>query len=185
MYNTNGSIILLILTLQCISFIPFAMNESTRFISPTKTPEYLAAGKPVISSPIKDVVSPYGDNKLVHIASNVEEFIKEVQSWKTGLPTEDGVYIGPLTRQGQLEILEDQIADAIKKGAVVLTGGKRKSGKGYYFEPTVLINVTNDMRVMREESFGPVIGIMKVKNDEKNYLSLLFVTLNKNKNCAL
>jgi acyl-CoA reductase-like NAD-dependent aldehyde dehydrogenase len=97
----------------------------------------------------------------------VEEFIKEVQSWKTGLPTEDGVYIGPLTRQGQLEILEDQITDAIKKGAVVLTGGKRKSGKGYYFEPTVLINVTNDMRIMREESFGPVIGIMKVKNDEK------------------
>ena len=51
------------------------MNESTRFISPTKTPEYLAAGKPVISTPIKDVVSPYGDNKLVHIVNNAEEFI--------------------------------------------------------------------------------------------------------------
>jgi UDP-galactopyranose mutase len=58
-----------------IATIPFAMNESTRFISPTKTPEYLAAGKPVISTPIKDVVSPYGDNKLVHIVNNAEEFI--------------------------------------------------------------------------------------------------------------
>jgi UDP-galactopyranose mutase len=58
-----------------IATIPFAMNESTKYISPTKTPEYLAAGKPVISTPIRDVVSPYGDNKLVHIVSNAEEFI--------------------------------------------------------------------------------------------------------------
>jgi UDP-galactopyranose mutase len=62
-----------------IAMIPFAMNESTRFISPTKTPEYLAAGKPVISTPIRDVVSPYGDNKLVHIISNAEEFIKAAE----------------------------------------------------------------------------------------------------------
>jgi glycosyltransferase involved in cell wall biosynthesis len=58
-----------------IAMIPFAINESTRFISPTKTPEYLAAGKPVISTPIRDVVSPYGNNKLVHIVNNAEEFI--------------------------------------------------------------------------------------------------------------
>jgi glycosyltransferase involved in cell wall biosynthesis len=59
-----------------VAIIPFAQNESTRFISPTKTPEYLAAGKPVISTPIRDVVSPYGDNKLVHIASDASEFIQ-------------------------------------------------------------------------------------------------------------
>jgi UDP-galactopyranose mutase len=62
-----------------VATIPFAMNESTKFISPTKTPEYLAAGKPVISTPIKDVVSPYGDNKLVHIVNNAEEFIKAAE----------------------------------------------------------------------------------------------------------
>ncbi|HEU0109613.1 MAG TPA: glycosyltransferase family 1 protein [Flavisolibacter sp.] len=62
-----------------IATIPFAMNESTKFISPTKTPEYLAAGKPVISTPIKDVVSPYGKNKLVHIINNAEEFIKAAE----------------------------------------------------------------------------------------------------------
>ncbi|HYE53197.1 MAG TPA: glycosyltransferase family 1 protein [Chitinophagaceae bacterium] len=58
-----------------IAMIPFARNESTRFISPTKTPEYLAAGKPVISTSIKDVVDPYGKNKLVSIADTADEFI--------------------------------------------------------------------------------------------------------------
>jgi UDP-galactopyranose mutase len=62
-----------------IATIPFAMNESTRFISPTKTPEYLAAGKPVISTPIRDVVSPYGDSKLVYIVKNAKEFISAAE----------------------------------------------------------------------------------------------------------
>jgi glycosyltransferase involved in cell wall biosynthesis len=62
-----------------IATIPFAMNESTRFISPTKTPEYLAAGKPVISTPIKDVASPYGDSKLVYIVQNAKEFIRAAE----------------------------------------------------------------------------------------------------------
>lgn len=63
-----------------VATIPFAMNESTRFISPTKTPEYLAAGKPVISTPIRDVVSPYGNNSLVHIVFNADEFITAAES---------------------------------------------------------------------------------------------------------
>lgn len=58
-----------------IALIPFAINESTKFISPTKTPEYLAAGKPVISTPITDVITPYGTENLVHIAATAEEFI--------------------------------------------------------------------------------------------------------------
>ena len=58
-----------------VAIIPFALNESTRFISPTKTPEYLAAGKPVISTPIHDVVYPYGEECLVHIAANAEDFV--------------------------------------------------------------------------------------------------------------
>ena len=58
-----------------VAIMPFAINESTRFISPTKTPEYLAAGKPVVSTPITDVVRPYGEMNLVHIASTAEEFV--------------------------------------------------------------------------------------------------------------
>ena len=61
--------------------LPFALNESTRFISPTKTPEYLAAGLRVISTPIRDVVSPYGDLGLVSIARNADEWIAQVQSF--------------------------------------------------------------------------------------------------------
>lgn len=62
-----------------IAVIPFARNESTRFISPTKTPEYLAAGKPVISTSIKDVVDPYEKNKLVAIADDPAEFISAAE----------------------------------------------------------------------------------------------------------
>jgi UDP-galactopyranose mutase len=57
-----------------IAFMPFALNDSTRFISPTKTPEFLAAGIPVVSSPINDVVHPYGEEGLVFIANGVDEF---------------------------------------------------------------------------------------------------------------
>jgi len=95
----------------------------------------------------------------------VDAFVKEVKGFKTGLPTEDGVYIGPLTREAQLNFIETQVKDAVAKGAKIATGGKRFGETGYFFEPTVLINVTHDMSVMREESFGPVIGIMKVKED--------------------
>jgi UDP-galactopyranose mutase len=58
-----------------VAMMPFAINDSTRFISPTKTPEYLAAGRPVVSTAIRDVVRPYGENGLVRIASTPEEFV--------------------------------------------------------------------------------------------------------------
>jgi glycosyltransferase involved in cell wall biosynthesis len=58
-----------------LAILPFAINESTRFISPTKTPEYLAAGKPVVSTPVRDVVRPYGEEGLVQIAATPPEFV--------------------------------------------------------------------------------------------------------------
>jgi UDP-galactopyranose mutase len=63
-----------------LAMLPFARNESTRFISPTKTPEYLSAGKPVVSTSIRDVVRPYGQDKLVRIADTVEEFIAAAEA---------------------------------------------------------------------------------------------------------
>ena len=106
----------------------------------------------------------------------LNEFVKEVKSWKIGPPTENGVYIGPLSRKEQLRVLESQVADALSKGAKILTGGKKiKSkarlndavGQGYFFEPTVLVDVNHEMSVMKDESFGPVIGIMKVRDEEE------------------
>jgi glycosyltransferase involved in cell wall biosynthesis len=63
-----------------VGFMPFALNEATRFISPTKTPEYLAAGKPVVSTSIRDVVRPYGRKGLARIADTPDEFVAAVEA---------------------------------------------------------------------------------------------------------
>jgi UDP-galactopyranose mutase len=62
-----------------VAILPFARNESTRYISPTKTPEYLAAGRPVVSTSIADVVEPYGRRQLVHIADTPSDFVRAVE----------------------------------------------------------------------------------------------------------
>jgi glycosyltransferase involved in cell wall biosynthesis len=69
-----------------VALLPFARNDATRFISPTKTPEYLAAGKPVVSTSIRDVVRPYGEQGLVHIADTVEAFVAASLTCLTGDP---------------------------------------------------------------------------------------------------
>jgi len=97
----------------------------------------------------------------------VSAFLDEVRSWKIGDPKMEGTYIGPLSRGSQIDFLTSQVEDAVNKGATVMNGGKPIPGKGYFFEPTVLTNVNHDMKVMKEESFGPIIGIMKVKDDEE------------------
>eukprot|EP01117_Protostelium_nocturnum_P010061 TRINITY_DN3588_c0_g1_i1.p1 TRINITY_DN3588_c0_g1~~TRINITY_DN3588_c0_g1_i1.p1 ORF type:complete len:508 (-),score=218.25 TRINITY_DN3588_c0_g1_i1:1532-3013(-) len=94
----------------------------------------------------------------------VELFVKEVKGFKVGDPSDSSTYIGPLTLPKQVQTLEAQVADAVKKGAKVLTGGKKLNQPGNWFEPTVLVNVNHSMDVMMEESFGPIIGIQKVSN---------------------
>ncbi len=97
----------------------------------------------------------------------VSAFVDEVQSWKVGAPSDSDTYISVLSRKTQLDYLDHQVKDAIDKGAKVLLGGKRTISKGYAFEPTVLIDVDHTMSLMLDESFGPIIGIMKVKDDEE------------------
>jgi len=67
-----------------VAMMPFAMNDSTRFISPTKTPEYLAAGRAVVSTPVRDVVRLYGETGLVHIADTPEDFVRAINSILNG-----------------------------------------------------------------------------------------------------
>ncbi len=95
----------------------------------------------------------------------VDAFIAEVRKFRRGDPADDATYIGPLARAPQLRVLEAQVKDAVRKGARVLVGGRRVKGKGNWFEPTVLVDVDHTMAVMREESFGPVIGIMPAADD--------------------
>ncbi len=100
-------------------------------------------------------------------AAFVEAFVEEVATYKIGDPTQMDTFIGPLTRQQQVEFIIEQIEDAQRKGAILKCGGKKWGANGNFLEPAVLSNVNHKMKVMREESFGPVIGIQKVKNDEE------------------
>ena len=95
----------------------------------------------------------------------VSAFLEEAKQMKVGGPTEEGTFLGPLTRPQQMAVLEEQVKDAVEKGASLLLGGKRTDRSGYYFEPTVLTDVDHSMIVMMDESFGPIIGIQKVKDD--------------------
>ena len=97
----------------------------------------------------------------------VKHFIAEVNSYPMGDPTEEGTFTGPLTRAPQVQIILDQLKDAKSKGGKVVLGGDRPGGSGYYINPTVVTEVNHDMELMKEESFGPVIGIQKVSSDDE------------------
>lgn len=94
-------------------------------------------------------------------------FVSSVKGFEIGDPLKKSTYIGPLTRPAQMRLLEDQVADASSKGAKIICGGQRVGRHGNFFEPTILVDVNHDMRVMREESFGPIIGIQKVSDDDE------------------
>ncbi len=76
-----------------VALMPFAHNESTRFISPTKTPEYLAGGRPVVSTSIRDVVRPYGEQGLVRIADTTEEMVAAVEAALSQAPAERAAWL--------------------------------------------------------------------------------------------
>ena len=97
----------------------------------------------------------------------VGHFLASVAAMKCGDPSDPATYIGAITRAPQLAVLEAQVADALALGAQLRCGGKRLPGPGNGFEPTVLTGVDHRMTLMRDESFGPVIGIQKVGGDEE------------------
>ena len=95
----------------------------------------------------------------------VAAFVEAARSFKLGSPTAEDTYIGAITRAAQLDVLDRQAADAKAKGATLLLGGARLPGPGNWYPATVFSNVNHDMELMREESFGPIIGIQKVSGD--------------------
>lgn len=97
----------------------------------------------------------------------VKAFVTEAANWIIGDPLDELTAIGPLTRPQQLDVLKKQVDDAVAKGAVLIMGGERANREGYYFEPTVLANCDHSMSVMVDESFGPIIGIQPVADDEE------------------
>lgn len=97
----------------------------------------------------------------------VEKVVARVGSMRQGR-SEDDVDVGSMTSQAQLEKVSEQVDQAIAQGARVLIGGRRHPHlPGYYYEPTVLVDVNHDMAIATEETFGPVIPIIKVANAEE------------------
>jgi succinate-semialdehyde dehydrogenase/glutarate-semialdehyde dehydrogenase len=98
-------------------------------------------------------------------------FLGLVRKLRMGNPLDDSVDVGPLIDEDGIQKVEEHVADALEKGAKLLLGGSRKKdgefGKGLYFEPTVLSDVTHDMLVMKEETFGPVAPIATFVSDEE------------------
>ncbi len=97
----------------------------------------------------------------------VKTFVETVQGFNLGDPTDVETYLGPLSRKPQLSVVEQQLQDAVAKGAQVLCGGQPVDRPGWFFAPTVLTDVTHGMAVMGEETFGPVIGIQRVSSDDE------------------
>ena len=107
------------------------------------------------------VVEPLADKFISSVVS-------EVKKLRQGPPSRCTTDIGPLINESQLNIVTDHVADAVARGARVLTGGRRREDlEGYFFEPTVLVDVNSSMKVMTEETFGPVLPIMVVKDEEE------------------
>ncbi len=95
----------------------------------------------------------------------VRSYAEQAQKLVIGDPTDAATEVGPLSRPGQREFLLAQIEDAVGKGARLLYGGQVVNRKGYFIEPAVLVDVNHQMKLMTEESFGPVVGIQRVKDD--------------------
>jgi betaine-aldehyde dehydrogenase len=98
----------------------------------------------------------------------VAKLVKEVGGLNQGADdARNPKDVGAMTSPNQTAIVEGQVDDALANGARALTGGKRVAGPGDYYEPTVLVDVDHSMKVMRDETFGPVVGVMKVRDTEE------------------
>lgn len=98
----------------------------------------------------------------------VKRVVEEASKLRLGVPPLDDYDIGPLVNESQRAVVEAHVADAVAKGAKILLGGKRPEGaSGFFFEPTIMVNVNHDMLAMRDETFGPLLPIMPVDSEEE------------------
>jgi acyl-CoA reductase-like NAD-dependent aldehyde dehydrogenase len=98
----------------------------------------------------------------------IEKFIQKTEKLKVGDPSSDDTDLGPLVNAKALKTIESQVNDSTKEGAEVLTGGEQIVGnKGYFYKPTILGNITPNMRIVNEEVFGPVAPILIAENEKE------------------
>lgn len=94
----------------------------------------------------------------------VAEFVKQMGALVMGDPMQDGVDVGPLATEGGQKEISELVEDAKAKGATVLLGGSTPEGPGFFYPPTIIAGITPDMRLMMEETFGPVASVYKVSS---------------------
>lgn len=97
----------------------------------------------------------------------VERVTEKVKRLNMGDPLAPDTHMGPMTDPGQLEVVEQQVKDALAAGACATTGGERPEGAGQFYPPTVLVDVTEEMECIREETFGPTLPILKYQTVEE------------------
>jgi acyl-CoA reductase-like NAD-dependent aldehyde dehydrogenase len=98
----------------------------------------------------------------------VARVVDKVKRLRQGAPGEAGqVDLGTVTSLEQVEVIEEQLRDAVEKGARIETGGSLRADAGRFFEPTMLTNVDHSMKIMRDETFGPILPIMRVQDEEE------------------
>ncbi len=95
-----------------------------------------------------------------------QKFVANTARLKVGDPLEYDTKIGPVARKDLRETLDQQVQQSIQQGARVLIGGKAREGKGYFYEPTILTNVTPEMTVFKDETFGPVAAVVHARDAE-------------------
>ncbi len=121
---------------------------------------FLNCGQSCIASKRFFIAKSVADDFLDH-------FVKKTESLRVGDPLNSDTDIGPMVREDALSTLDSQVQEAVKKGAQVETGGERIRRNGFFYLPTILTKVKPEMRVMKEETFGPVAPVMVVKDDEE------------------
>ena len=97
----------------------------------------------------------------------VQGFVEATKRLKVGDPKKDETELGPLVHQKQLETTERYVEAARKKGRTILCGGKRIGGKGFYYEPTLIVGCEKDDSWWQEEIFGPVVSLRKFRTEEE------------------
>lgn len=95
------------------------------------------------------------------------KFVEYASNLKVGDPMDPDTDIGPLVREEQIELLEEQVKDALSRGARVLLEGGRLQRRGFFYSPVVLSDVTWEMKVLKEETFGPVAPVVPVKDESE------------------
>jgi acyl-CoA reductase-like NAD-dependent aldehyde dehydrogenase len=108
-----------------------------------------------------------GVERIYVVESVADEFIRLVTDKAATVTYGQGNDVGPLFWDRQLEIVSRHVEDAKAKGATILVGGEAAPGQGLYYKPTVVAGLTHDMDLMNEETFGPVVAIMRVKDEDE------------------